>query len=249
MTWHCGPFCVIDTETSGISVEDDFIVTAAVVDVLPPGSEPTSRTTTWLIHPGEKEIPAEATAVHKVTTGFAREYGVDPEQALAEIAGRVCLALNRGIPVVAMNAPFDLTLLDRELLRYGLGGLAERLGGYDRVRPVLDPMVLDKHYHPYRKGRRNLQALCDHYGVELTEAHAADGDALGAVRVLWAIAEKYPACAAMDVETLHQHQVTWRAEQQQSLRQYFIKQGTDASDVDESFPLRPLPSATEGAVA
>jgi DNA polymerase-3 subunit epsilon len=249
VTWHLGPFTVLDTETTGVDVESDRIVTAAVIDVLPPGSEPTSRTSTWLINPGV-EIPAGATEVHGITTAYAREHGESPVSALAEIAGRLCMSLRRGVPLVAMNAAFDLTMLDRELIRHDLGSLADRLGGYDRVRPVLDPYVLDKQFHPYRKGKRNLQALCDEYGVVLTEAHAADGDALGAVRVLWAIANRYPECAAKDVQVLHNHQVGWRAQQQRSLRTYFEKQGKDASDVDESWPLRPLPAIqNEGEVA
>jgi DNA polymerase-3 subunit epsilon len=245
MTWHLGPYTVLDTETSGVDVETDFIVTAAVVEILPPGSEPTSRTKTWLIDPGEKEIPAGATAVHGISTEYAREHGQDPVAALSEIAALVCMAPRRGVPLVAMNAPFDLTLLDRELLRHGLGGLGERLGGYDRVRPVLDPLVLDKHFHQFRRGSRNLQALCDHYGVVLTEAHAADGDALGAARVLWAIASKYPECALASPEELHSLQVGWRREQQESLAEYFRKQGKDASDVDGSWPIRRRPGADE----
>jgi DNA polymerase-3 subunit epsilon len=239
MTWHLGPFTVLDTETTGVDVETDRIVTAAVIDVLPPGSEPTSRTSTWLINPGI-EIPAGATAIHRITTEQARQHGQSPVSALAEIAGRICVSLKRGVPVVAMNAPFDLTMLDRELIRHDLGSLAERLGGYDRVRPVLDPMVLDRHYDKYRKGKRTLQALCDEYGVVLTEAHAADGDALGAVRVLWAIAQRHPELAAMDPQAVHNHSVVWRAEQQESLRAYFKRQGKPVDDIDTSWPVRPL---------
>jgi DNA polymerase-3 subunit epsilon len=248
MTWHRGPFCVLDTESSGVDVESDFIVTAAIVDVLPPGSEPTSRTTKWLINPGEKEIPAEATAVHGIQTEFAREHGEDPAVALGEIAGRVCIALRRGVPVVAMNAPFDLTLLDRELMRHNLGGLAQRLGSYDAIRPVLDPYVIDKQVDKYRKGKRTLTALCEHYQVELTEAHAADGDALGAVRVLWRMAQVHDL-TKWQPDELHDYQVGWRAEQQKSLAAYLRKQNKPADDVDGHWPIRPLPETTEESVA
>ncbi len=247
MTWHRGPFCVLDTETTGVDVETDRIVTAAVVDVLPPGSEPTSRTKVWLINPGV-DIPEAATAVHGITTEHAREHGQDPAVALGEIAGRVCIALRRGIPLVAMNAPFDLTLLDRELMRHNLGGLAQRLGGYDQVRPVLDPYVIDKQVDKYRKRKRTLTALCEHYQVELTEAHAADGDALGAVRVLWRMAQIH-VLTRWQPDELHDYQIEWRAEQSKSFAAYLRKQGKPADDVDGHWPIRPYPNESTGAVA
>ena len=247
MTWHLGPFLSFDVETTGVDVENDRIVTAAVVNVLAPGSEPTSRTRAWLVNPGI-DIPAEATAVHGVTSEHAKAHGQDPDVALGEIAGLVCTAMRDGVPLVAMNACFDLTLLDRELMRHNLGGLAQRLGGYDRVRPVLDPYVIDKQVDKYRRGKRTLTALCEHYGVELTEAHAADADALAAVRCLWHLATRHDL-TKWSPDELHDYQVGWRAEQQKSLAAYFAKQGKPFDDVDGAWPLRPHPDFTSGAVA
>ena len=51
-----------------------------------------------------------------------------------------------------MNAPFDLTLLDRELRRHRAASLSHYLG--QNPLRVLDPRVLDKHLDRYRKGRR-----------------------------------------------------------------------------------------------
>lgn len=179
-SWAAGPYLSFDTETTGVDVEKDRIVTAAVVDIRP-GQEP--RTRTWLVNPGI-DIPAGATAVHGITTEMARADGIHPSVALDEISLEIETALASGVPLVIMNASYDLTLLDRELLRYKLGGLGERLGGYDAIRPVLDPMVLDREVDKYRKGQRTLSALCQHYKVSIGNAHDASADAIASCRVL-----------------------------------------------------------------
>lgn len=78
-----------------------------------------------------------------------------------EIARALAEQCAAGRPLVVMNAPFDLTLLDRELKRHR----ASSLGPYLQNSPlcVLDPRVLDKHLDRYRKGRmdphRSLRAV------------------------------------------------------------------------------------------
>jgi DNA polymerase-3 subunit epsilon len=171
-----------DLETTGRDPESARIVTAAVVEVLH-GSVVASRT--WLVNPGV-EIPAEATSVHGITTERAWADGMDASRATAEIAGMICQAFSAGVPLVIMNAPYDLTLLDRECRRYGVTTVTDML----EVAPhavVLDPLVLDRHVDPYRPGKRTLQALAEYYDVTLTDAHEASADAEAAVRVTNAI--------------------------------------------------------------
>lgn len=235
MTWAAGPYLAVDTETTGVNVETDRIVTAAVVDIRP-GEQP--RTRTWLINPGV-EIPAGATAVHGITTEQARADGVHPSGALDEISLEIETALASGMPIVAMNAAFDLTLLDRELLRYKLGGLGERLGGYDAIRPVLDPFVLDREVDKYRKGKRTLSSLCEHYKVTLNGAHDASADALGACRVLFRIAKQYPrSIGTVDLHELHDKQVAWHAERQADFAAYRERIGEPLTDISTEWPIR-----------
>ena len=236
-SWAAGPYLAVDTETSGVNVEKDRIVTAAIVDIRP-GQQP--RTRTWLINPGV-DIPAEATAVHGIATEQVRADGVHPSGALDEISLEIETALASGMPIVAMNAAFDLTLLDRELLRYKLGGLGERLGGYDAIRPVLDPFVLDREVDKYRRGKRTLSALCDHYKVSIGNAHDASADALAACRVLFRIAKQYPrSIGTVDLHELHDRQIVWHAERQADFAKYLRSKGEDPKDVDGSWPIRPL---------
>ena len=62
--WYEGPLAAFDTETTGVDVETDRIVSAAVVVQDAPGTRP--RVTRWLVNPGVP-VPAGATAVHGLT--------------------------------------------------------------------------------------------------------------------------------------------------------------------------------------
>lgn len=234
MTWHKGPLCGFDLETTGVDTANDRVVTAAIVDIRP--GEPT-RTRTWLINPGIA-IPEGATAVHGISTEKARAEGQHPSVGLDEIALELTVALASGTPIVAFNASFDLTMLDQELLRYKLGGLNERLGSYDAVSPVLDPHVIDKKVDTYRQGKRTLTATCEAHGLVMQNAHAADADAIAACRLLFRLADKYSLPAKYpSLYEIHEEQIGWRAAQSASLAEYFRKQGK-AEVVDGSWPLR-----------
>lgn len=241
MTWAAGPYLALDFETTGVNTDTDRAVTAAVVDIRP-GQTP--RTRTWLINPGV-DIPAGATAIHGISTEMARADGVHPSGALEEISLELETALASGMPIVAMNASFDLTLLDRELLRYKLGGLAERLGSYDALSPVLDPFVLDREVDKYRKGKRTLSSLCEHYKVALDGAHDASADALGACRVLFKIAKRFPrSIGTVDLHELHDKQVGWHHERQTEFAAYRERIGEPLTDFSTEWPIRRAPALT-----
>ena len=221
MTWHTEPLLGFDLETTGVNVETARIVTAAAVDYKPGDSVDTlpDRARLWLSDVGGMRIPAEATAVHGVTTEQARANGRPAAQVADEIADVLAAALSTGIPVVAMNGRYDFTVLDRELRRYNLRTLWERVGGETTPGPVIDPYILDKQADRYRKGSRKLEDLAAHYGVTLAAAHTADADALAAVQVAVAIAEKYPQIQ-VDPQQLHVWQVRWAAEQAASFQKH-----------------------------
>lgn len=182
-----------DTETTGTDVFTDRIVTACALEV---GSRGLVSRGTWLVYP-VVPIPAAATAIHGVTDEMARK-GQTPLEALPEIRRALTEAWADGLPVIACNAPFDLTLLQAELVRHGRPLL--------EVGPVVDPLVLDRTGDPYRKGKRTLAALAQVYKVKQDEAHSSHGDALTAARVVWALVKRYPEVAAMDLESLQDFQ-------------------------------------------
>lgn len=243
MSWHTEPLVGFDLETTGVDVETARIVTAAAVDYQPGDSIDTlpDRAHMWLSDVGGSEIPAEATKIHGYTTEQAHANGRPAADVANEIADTLAAALSTGIPVVAMNARYDFTVLDRELRRHGLPTLWQRIGGDVPPGPVVDPYILDKQADKYRKGSRKLEALAVHYGVALAAAHTADADALAAVEVAVAIAEQYPQLQ-VHPEQLHVWQIRWAAEQAASFQQYLRKTDPYAV-IDGEWPLVPL---TEG---
>jgi DNA polymerase-3 subunit epsilon len=238
--WHLGTLLAVDTETTGVNPEEDRIVTACTAWVDGSGKTP-PQVKTWLAWPGI-DIPEAAAKIHGITTGEAYEHGLPAVQVADEVASMVLEACGSGIPVVAFNAPFDLTLIDRECRRHGLDPVGPSLG------LVIDPWVLDKAMDRYRKGGRTLGDVAVHYGVTVEGAHSADGDALAAARVAWKIAARYPRLAEMGAEQLVVFQRAARAEQARSLAGYLRGQGkaAEADQVDGSWPWRPV-AAEEAA--
>ena len=88
------------------------------------------------------------------------------------------------MPVIAFNASYDFTVLAAESARYGVPQLSRF--------PVLDPYIMNKQVDRYRKGKRTLTALCEEYGVNLDNAHTSAADALATLRMLDAMAGKFP---------------------------------------------------------
>ncbi|MFJ1539351.1 exonuclease domain-containing protein [Micromonospora chalcea] len=249
MSWHQGVMVAYDCETTGVQVESDRIVTAAVVTI-EPGCEPVVRS--CVINPGI-EVPESAAEVHGWTTERVRAEGRDPGPELEWIAADLATAMSAGVPVVIANAPYDLTLLDRELRRHGLPTLTDRLDGRP-VGPVIDPMCIDKALDRYRSGKRKLTDLCATYGAKITDAHDCTGDALAAARVAFRIGQRAQQALAdplavaemyadrryperivrgfqefgkLTLAEVHAAQVGWYAEQAAGLAQYWNRTATE----------------------
>lgn len=249
MAWWDERLVSFDVESTGVDVEQDRIVTAAVVAV-GGGLEP--QTVSWLLDPGI-EIAEGATAVHGITTEHAVQNGQDAWVGIADIAQALGEVIERGAPIVDYNAPFDLTMLDRECRRYGVEPPPLELAR------VIDPLVIGKWLERYRRGSRKLSAVCAHYGIELgDDAHDAGADALAAARLAWWMGAKanfvarHPEVIAGrsewkrvrgDLDALHASQVVWAAEQARGLRAYFEGRGEveRAASVREGWPLYDVP--------
>jgi DNA polymerase-3 subunit epsilon len=235
MSWHLGRLAGFDTESTGVDVETDRIVTACVVEV---GQKLPPLTADWLINPGI-DIPAQATAVHGITTEKAKADGQPAPEAIEQIIAALAQVVLAGTPLVIMNAPYDLTLLDREARRHGVQTLTDIVGESLRV---VDPRVLDKQVDPYRRGKRTLTDLCRHYDVNLDGAHSADADAIAACRVAWRIGRTYDDLGRMPLHELHELQVSWAKRQQESFAAYLRRtpgKDQDADEVRTEWPLVP----------
>ncbi len=227
--WAAGPLLAFDTETTGLDVDQERIVTAYLGD----GGE---GERSWLVNPGV-QIPPEATAVHGITTEEAQAHGRPAADSIAEIVEALATALLGGAAVVTYNASYDFTLLDRECRRHGVRVLESWLGR--PVGPIVDPLILDRHVDRYRAGKRTLAAACQVYRVELQGAHNARSDALAALGVARALAARYPDLAALSADSVHQVQVGAALDQAANFAAYLRRQGTVPRGVDGSWPLRP----------
>ncbi|GAA1752436.1 exonuclease domain-containing protein [Streptomonospora arabica] len=213
--WHTGALAGYDCETSSRDPREAFLVSAAFVD-----SAGTERT--WLVDPGDREIPEDAIAVHGITNERARAEGAPAAKALDEIAEALSAHLIAGRGLAVFNAPFDLMVLAGELRRHELAPLSERLGA-DTVAPVVDPLVIDRGSDPYRRGKRNLAAMCEFYRVSLNDAHTALGDAAACLALACEIAARRPDVASMDLAALHQRQIEWAAAYARSRQEWLDK--------------------------
>ncbi|MFE7169157.1 3'-5' exonuclease [Streptomyces sp. NPDC057616] len=235
MGWHQELLIGFDLETTGTDPREARIVTGAVIEVR--GGQPLGRRE-WLADPGVV-IPADAVAVHGISNERAASEGRPADEVADAIADVLVGYWQSGVPVVAYNAAFDLSLLSAELRRYGLPSLRDRLGGIDPA-PVVDPYCIDRRVDRYRRGKRNLEAVCREYGVPLDAAHDAAADALAAAGLTCAIAGRHAKIAALGPAELHRRQIEWYAEWAADFQDFLRRKGDATAVVDGTWPLREL---------
>src|SRR5215475_13200937 len=145
-TWWQGPLAAFDLETTGPDPLTDRIVTAAVIVRNPNAATVAAIDRTWLAAPA---IPISdgAAKVHGITNEHAQANGQPDHLVTRQVVAALAELLPQ-CPLVIYNAPFDLTMLDREARRHGIAplDLAAAL--------IIDPLVLDKQLDRYRKGSR-----------------------------------------------------------------------------------------------
>jgi DNA polymerase-3 subunit epsilon len=153
-------FVAFDTETTGLSVENDTIVQLGAVRILN-GRIVNGETFNTFVHPG-RPIPPASTRIHRVTDA---DVAGAPDVATA---GRAFHHFARDAVLVAHNAPFDIGLL-----RKHAGDM-----GVDWTHPVLDTVLLSAVVFGTNEDH-SLDALCDRLSIAIPAElrHTALGDA------------------------------------------------------------------------
>jgi DNA polymerase-3 subunit epsilon len=236
--WPTGELLGLDFETTGIDRFNDVPVSYALVSVV---EGVVVRSWSGLIDPG-REIPPEATAVHGISTERARDEGMPLREAMSLVSDAVVAASARGVPLAGMKLDYDLTILETQ---------ASDLCGWGPTRrgwcgPVLDAVVIDRHFDPDRRGRRTLVDLCAHYAIEIGHAHDASADATASIEVLFALALRYDALWECDLARLHHDQIDWHREWTKSYASWRLAEGMIPIDPrDYVWPVAPvaLPAA------
>jgi DNA polymerase-3 subunit epsilon len=142
---------VLDTETTGLEVEQDHrVIEIGCVELF--NRRLTGRSFHRYLNP-ERDIDEGALEVH----GLSREK-LAKEPKFADLRAEF-LDFVRDAELIIHNAAFDMAFLDAELARLADG--APTLGAICRV---LDTLSLARQMHP---GQRNsLDALCRRYSVD-----------------------------------------------------------------------------------
>lgn len=209
-----------DLETTGPDPRTAHVVTSALVAI----DGATKQEHNWLADPGI-EIPEGATAVHGITTEYARENGRPHAEVIAETVAGIRRGWSEGRALVVFNAAFDLTILRRWDPSFEILG------------PVVDPFVIDRAADPYRKGKRTLGALCEHHGVQLDAAHEAAADALAAARLAWKLLGSQAELAGADWRAVNDQQSQWHESRQRDFAAYLERSGKDSSGVNTAWPM------------
>lgn len=218
-------YVCFDVESTGVDTDNDRIVQLFIG--LYAGDGTLVKSHEWLINPGV-EVPQAAADVHGFTTEFLQETGADPFDALDE-AYKVFLA-NEDKVWVAFNLNFDLSIIQAEFARH----LSIHDFGFFANRDVrlYDAIVVDRGMDKYRRGKRTLAALAQHYGVgfDADEAHNAVYDVTKTMEVTREVINKYGYFTNGEQADMYR---TWA----EHLQDYFRKTDPDAV-VESGWPLR-----------
>ncbi|BEV02366.1 DNA polymerase III subunit epsilon [Novosphingobium olei] len=139
---------VFDTETTGLDPQGgDRLVEIGCVEMV--NRVPTGAVYHCYFNP-ERDMPAEAEAVHGLSAAFLAD-----KPLFGEKAGEL-IAFLGDAPLVAHNAGFDFGFLNAELAKLGMDPV-------DRARMV-DTVAIARRKHPGAK--LSLDALCTRYGID-----------------------------------------------------------------------------------
>ncbi len=139
---------ILDTETTGLNpASGDRVVEIGAIELL--NHMPTGRTFHVYINP-ERDMPAEAEAVHGLSSAFLRDKPVfaDIAQDFMDFIGDATLVIH--------NANFDMGFLNAELAFLKRPAIP--------AEQVIDTLHLARMKHP--GAQNSLDALCRRYGID-----------------------------------------------------------------------------------
>ncbi|NNN14784.1 MAG: hypothetical protein HKL82_02885 [Acidimicrobiaceae bacterium] len=139
-----------------------------------------------------------------------------------------------GVGVVGMNVSYDLKIIDA--CSKGVLGMSLADAGWSG--PLLDILVIDRHFDKYRKGGRKLVDLCSHYGVTAELLHDAENDVEASVLVLFRQCQQYSKLAAMSMDELNVAQQLRHRKWAEGFSKYLVSKGKGLlAESDVNWPL------------
>jgi DNA polymerase-3 subunit epsilon len=139
---------VLDTETTGLDPKKgDRLIEIGCIELF--NRIPTGREFHRFVNP-ERDVPAEAEAVHGISSAFLLD-----KPLFSAVADELLAFLGHDVLVIH-NAAFDVAFLNAELARLGKQAIV-----MDRV---VDTLQLARRKHP--AGPNSLDALCKRYSID-----------------------------------------------------------------------------------
>jgi DNA polymerase-3 subunit epsilon len=139
---------VFDTETTGLDpYQGHRLIELGCIELL--NRIPSGQTFHRYVNP-ERDVPAEAFAIHGLSRDFLKD-----KPLFAEVADELIAFIGEA-PLVAHNASFDLNFINAELERAGRAAIAR-----DRI---VDTLLLARRKHPGSPNR--LDDLCARYSID-----------------------------------------------------------------------------------
>lgn len=218
-------FMGVDCETTGVDTDKDRIVTFSLIEAKKGQDEWNYSRQTVLLNPGV-DIPAGAIAVHGITNEMAAE-GEDPKDSIKMLKDQLEDWWSQKLPVVGQNLAYDLSLIDSECRRYGLGPL--EVNG-----PCLDTMVL---HRMTGNKKASLDVLCSYYGVTNEAAHSSESDTITTLQVLLKMIEMSPRLRETSLRDLWTEQKVSHKSWARGMNAFFKKIGkTDV--ISDDWPIK-----------
>ena len=174
----CRSVLVLDTETTGLSTDQDRVVEVAwlLADHAP------RQWRSHLINPGVP-MPADAYTVNGIDDSLLHAEGGRPAPTLDHALDAIAEHLRDGAVLVVANAEFDLQLLDAECRRHNLRLLAARVG-VEHLKAI-DPIRIHQRLFGARRGHSTIPALAElHVPGGAIGSHTALGDCHATLHIL-----------------------------------------------------------------
>ena len=206
-------FVAFDLETTGVDAFVDRPVSFGFVER---GSASGFLEVGGLVNPGIS-IPPGAASIHGITDVAVRDAPILAD-AIELIADSVLEVWRSGGAIVGMNVAYDLTMVNSVLVHFGLTPLTP-------VGPVLDVLIIDRHFDRWRRGSRRLSDLCAFYGVTLDDAHAAVDDARASLLVLEEQFRRFDELRDLALDAMNETLGQWYREWLANFSSYLEKKG------------------------
>jgi DNA polymerase-3 subunit epsilon len=191
-------FAVLDTETSGLNVRTDHILSIALFEIID-GQIDIARCRKWIVFQPET-APTAATAIHGILPSETRK-GMDEKKVLEEL-----IPLLTGAIVVGHHIRFDASMLNEAMLRHFKTKFCNRM--VDTASMAMNELIAF-HRSGYANQRPpSLDEVCSQLNLPVVARHTAEGDAFLAAQVFLLLCGKIRR--RLQSRRLHRRSLQWR---------------------------------------